>query len=777
MPVASVTSERLTLAAADGEAAPRVVSGPRAHELFLDAGAIILLALLPLLYFWRLFAANPADQMTIVEGDFGQEYFPVLLTAARSLQAGELPLWNPYSNGGQPLLADPQAALLYPATWLALLGIRGFDGDSFLALERLIPLHFALAGVFTYFLGRVLTGSRLGALVAALTFTYSGFLTSFPVQQLPILRSVTWFPLQVLGLWLALERRRPSWALLAGVALGLAMLAGHPQTVFLEAMGLGLVALVWSYQRVAAGGWRAVAWALGALGLLAVVGVGVSAAQWLPTLEFMRLSGRPDAGYDFLSAGFTLWELPMDLLAPRMLGGLPPYVGVLPLVLATVALALRRSPMHGVAVVLALFGLLLSLGGHSFLYPALYRLVPGFDLFRHQERAIFLFSLAMALLAGSGATVLYGRLTGPNLRRLARLSRWAGVWLVGALALGGALYVGQLSAEVSNQGVQRWRELVHWYFFYLFVLCASLSLVVVRVRVRAIRPALPLLVLVVIGFDLFTVSWQTNLAARHPDDVYRASEIVRRAQSEAGLARVVDQGVLNGNHGLVYGIPTITESFVLHLRRFEDASKRLPQSKLFDLLGVRYVVTREAKPEYGSVLLKEQFRDITNLLYLRDAEAPSAYIVAEAVPARTPAEALDAVANDGFDLRSRVVIERADRQALPSGGPGSVRSLQRDWNHVRLEAQVPAGGYLVLSEVAYPGWRAEVDGMEQPIMDADYLLRALWLPPGDHQVVLRFEAPSARLGLAVTLASLVALLACCGWLAVSGVLERRARER
>src|SRR5439155_3200376 len=127
---------------------------------------------------------------------------------------------------GQPLLADPQTALLYPPTWLALGRLRGPDGASFQAFEALIPLHFALAGVGGYALGRYLYGSRPAGLVVALSFGYSGFLISYPTQQLPILRTAAWLPLQALTLALALDRRSPLWAVVAGVAVALGLLAG-----------------------------------------------------------------------------------------------------------------------------------------------------------------------------------------------------------------------------------------------------------------------------------------------------------------------------------------------------------------------------------------------------------------------------------------------------------------------------------------------------------------------------------------------------------------------
>jgi hypothetical protein len=61
----------------------------------------------------------------------------------------------------------------------------------------------------------------------------------------------------------------------------------------------------------------------------------------------------------------------------------------------------------------------------------------------------------------------------------------------------------------------------------------------------------------------------------------------------------------------------------------------------------------------------------------------------------------------------------------------------------------------VLSDVAYPGWRVTVDEVEQPLILANYLLSAVYLPPGDHQVAFRYEPGSVRFGMVVSLLSLV----------------------
>ena len=77
------------------------------------------------------------------------------------------------------LTPSSQRWLLLVILLLAWAG-RGFP---LWALEAQVILHFSLASVFTYLFVRRLSRSRFAAVVSALTFTYSGYLTSFPVQQ------------------------------------------------------------------------------------------------------------------------------------------------------------------------------------------------------------------------------------------------------------------------------------------------------------------------------------------------------------------------------------------------------------------------------------------------------------------------------------------------------------------------------------------------------------------------------------------------------------------
>ena len=79
---------------------------------------------------------------------------------------------------------------------------------------------------------------------------------------------------------------------------------------------------------------------------------------------------------------------------------------------------------------------------------------------------------------------------------------------------------------------------------------------------------------------------------------------------------------------------------------------------------------------------------------------------------------------------------------------------------VIIETQATVSGWLLLSDVWYPGWIATVDGQIAEVLQADYLFRAVSLDAGVHQVVFRYNPLSFRLGFWVSLIAWVGLI---GW--------------
>ena len=63
-------------------------------------------------------------------------------------------------------------------------------------------------------------------------------------------------------------------------------------------------------------------------------------------------------------------------------------------------------------------------------------------------------------------------------------------------------------------------------------------------------------------------------------------------------------------------------------------------------------------------------------------------------------------------------------------------------NELKYETESGKGGVVVFSEIYYPGWTATIDGNPAELGRVDYVLRALKVPAGKHQIVLTFKPKS-----------------------------------
>lgn len=743
---------------------------------------VFLLWALCLAFFWPLVTPHEDSRLYFARGDLSDQFFPFRRFIAASLWNGNLPLWNPGMFGGHPALADIQSALFSPLTLLTTLFV-GRDGLPFYALQLEILADFCLGGLFMYLFARHIGRYRASALLAALAFTLGGYLTSYPPEQLPMLESAIWLPLALYFIQRDMNKGQsalspfpPLGVTLAGMSLGLTILGGHPQTALLSFYTalLYMAYLAWrigcqlpGYQKT-----------LRVLGLMvlypawaAFIGLGVGAVQWLPTAELLSLSTRASTNFAELEGGFPL----ADQLSPLFPGFVsryaPLYVGLLPLLTALAALLIpyrqgspgrsgTLQPQMFVAfwAGLALAALLLSFGGNTFLYPLAYLVLPGFNLFRGQERASFLYSLAVATLAGLGADLLAGSTR-------ADLSPWKRpAILLAAIMAALFLIFGYTAARPEGPDMvllflqDRTGQL-------LVIFLISLLLLAARSQGRLSPGVFLGLALLVTAADLFLINRPVNLSRQDPVTYFQQAPAIRGfLQKEALPFRVRNNKVWPENFGSVWGLASLEGNSPLQIRIFSELAKAVDEWRLWQLLDVRYVVTRQ-DPGTGTRRIRQE-GDVG--LY-RVVEGPPrhAWIVGEARLAHSDAEALAMLGAPDFDPHRHAVIQ--DTAILPLDGlDGQAQVTIYRPQYIAIEAQARGRSLLVISEIFYPGWRARVNGQEVPLYRVDYALRGIILEAGVQRVELIYQPLTFYLGAAISLVT---------WLLISSLLLWRFLRR
>ncbi len=103
-------------------------------------------------------------------------------------------------------------------------------------------------------------------------------------------------------------------------------------------------------------------------------------------------------------------------------------------------------------------------------------------------------------------------------------------------------------------------------------------------------------------------------------------------------------------------------------------------------------------------------------------------------------EELDALSQ--VNLRRTAVVAKDDFGFLKAGGEGTAKLVSYGSDEVAYEVESAKGGLVVFSEVYYPGWTATIDGQPAQVGRANYVLRALNVPAGKHEVVFTFAPQS-----------------------------------
>ncbi|NIP99320.1 MAG: YfhO family protein, partial [Nitrospinaceae bacterium] len=365
-------------------------------------------------------------------------------------------LWTPLIYAGYPVAADPQVQTWYPLSFLWSLVPGGWNA--------FIVSVYVLSACFAYGYVRTLTQSRMAGLVSGLGFSMSGFMMA-RLGQTPLAHSALWLPL----IFWAIEklRREESPSGVGWGALGVAcfILAGHPQ-MFLYGM---MTAAAYTLY---------VGWLepqrrrfFGRVGLMTILGVGLTAVQLLPTMELAGLSTREEITFSEFSR-YSLSPLQsLSLLFPFLFGGggiwystryfgegnfveMVGYLGLLTLLLAAVGVVVRRGDRQ-VRFWLAVVGIgwVLSLGKFTPLGEWLYHL-PVYNKFRGQIRHFLEISLAVSVLAGFGAAAI--------LHHRAKLEEMKNILFCGFALFGTVLCaVFIFSGDIKNQAALKGLTDIH----------------------------------------------------------------------------------------------------------------------------------------------------------------------------------------------------------------------------------------------------------------------------------------------------------------------------
>ncbi len=743
-------------------------AGDSRHAL---AAALFIVGALALAAPWLL-------GIVTIPWDAKGEAWPQFAFLARSFAAGESPFWTPNVFTGHPQIADPQSLIFAPPFLLMAL----LDGrPGFLEADAVVFGMLILGGLALIAFFRDLGWRAEGALVAAFAFAFGGS-NAWRLQHVGEVVSLCWFAIALFLLWRALERRSILHGFASGVVAGF-MALGRDQIGLLCAYALTIL-VVWRVLD-GAGVWPRLKAAVPPLLAGLVGGVLTVVVPMALTLALAGDSNRPEI--DFAGAGRG--SLPPLALLTGVVGDLfgvagpfekfwgPPataawgptdlalarnmaeiYFGAAPLA-AIVCVGLARGAAFDrvarIFAFLTLFMGLYAVGRFTPFFTLAFHL-PAVDFFRRPADATFPLGAALAVLAGYCVHRAFERREG--------LNPAGPLLIVGLFAT--CVYV------AFDRG--RLEQATPALLTGALCLAAALAALALLPGVSRRRPAASMIGLTLLLMADLAVNNRPNESTALPPRAYdemrfdtrnETVALIRRLLAETAAPDRRDRVEIAGvgyewpNVGLIHdfdnelGFNPIRLKLYADVTRAEDAVAEMNQrefsplfssyrSPLFDLMGVR-VIALGAPPETIDKTLKPG--DLTFVARTPDAfvyenprALPRALLATKAVAADFGKLIADGPMPD-IDYRSTVLLEHPPADAAEERPPGQARIAAYHNTDILIEARAPGGGYVVLTDVWHPWWRATVDGKAAEILRANVMFRAVAIPPGDHVVRFTFH--------------------------------------
>src|SRR5450759_1190993 len=169
-------------------------------------------------YPWHAYPTGLSDYPQSDQADLN---YPWQAYLTRSRRAGDSPVWNPYSFGGQPISSSGSSAMFYPPRVLTALLVSPSWAHDLLSV-----MHVLLAGWFMYLLLTEYGALFPGAVFGALAWMLNSF--TFAWLHLEVVAPVFAFlPLTVLCVHRAAHTRSWAWTAGASVLMGVLLCAGH----------------------------------------------------------------------------------------------------------------------------------------------------------------------------------------------------------------------------------------------------------------------------------------------------------------------------------------------------------------------------------------------------------------------------------------------------------------------------------------------------------------------------------------------------------------------
>ena len=492
----------------------------------------------------------------------------------------------------------------------------------------------------------------------------------------------------------------------------------------------------------------------------------------------------------------------------------PLYMGIVVLFLAGLSLVLRRDRYSIFFGIVALFSLLVSFGKHlPILYGPMFKLVPFFNKFRVPSMIHILLDLSIVIMAGLGLHYLIKlKETGDKAqveKKYQSIKKYfyawsaVGILILLVIVLGEGMVFNWISASGKRlsfdaQQVAYGMALKDSIVMLLMLgLTGFITLYYLNKKLNAEILGLALMLILVLDLWLVDFKIIDPKPAVNEDNFFRKTDVVELLEKQQQPFRIFpislgQPGEKPDNWYMYFKLQNIYGYHAAKLKIYQETLEELkmPQLYLFKFLkqgtdekGQRIVQLRNLNEVDPNLLKSHQaFLNMLNvkylistypipdtscqliwqgsaLIYKNNHALPRAFFVDNIKTLPAKKEIFDFIGSGQFDPAQTAILEQEPAFAIEPNPENQVELVSYDIHNIKLKASVKSPALMVLSEVYYPaGWKAYVDGKQTEIYKTNYILRSIFLKPGEHEIEFVFKPTSFKIGLLISIITFLGLI-------------------
>jgi hypothetical protein len=466
----------------------------------------------------------------------------------------------------------------------------------------------------------------------------------------------------------------------------------------------------------------------------------------------------------------------------------PIYVGAIVVFLFVLGLFVVEKPIKYWLLIATILSIILSWGKNfeSFNF-FMYEYFPLYNKFRSVSMAITIATVTMPLLGFIALEKLFQKGWVREIQKPLLISTAivGGISIILAIFAGMFRFEGAVDAMLAQSGYPDWlinalrddrqRMLQTDAFRSFFFVVATGALIFYYLRQKGNHLVTIVLLCGLVFLDMWLVARRyldsTNFSRDPKREFFAENEADRYIKQDKGVFRVYNlQNPFNeartsyhhhsigGYHGakmrryqdlIEYAITPETNRAITNLRQ---GNRDMSEFGILNMLNSKYIMagaTRDAVIENESAF-------------------GNAWFVSNIHTVNSPDQEINALEEVDLQLTAVVDNTKFPVSSTHFNSDGEVELLDYRPNYLRYRTSNEGAGFIVFSEIFYPlGWNAYIDGAPADYTRANYVLRAMAVPAGEHIIEFRFEPQSFVIGNTVMMiCSIIILIGFVGMVVV-----------